>query len=70
VAVIGIVAAVLLLGLGFLGGSLLTDGGGHHRFPALARDGHGQFYGPQSGSNGRAFPHRAAGSPPSPSSTS
>jgi hypothetical protein len=78
VMAIALVAAVVLLGLGFLGGSLISGHGNHHRPSAFAhssgRSGHGQFHGPQQrGPNTRTFPSRPSGSAtstPTPSSTS
>ena len=78
VTAIALVAAVVLLGLGFLGGSLISGHGNHHRSSAFAhsseRNGYGQFHGPQQrGPNARTFPGRPSGSatpPPTPSSTS
>ncbi len=78
VAAIALVAAILLLGLGFLGGSLISGHGNHHRSSAFthssARNGYGQFHGSkQRGPTARTFPGRPSGSAtpnPTPSSTS
>jgi hypothetical protein len=74
--VIAIVAAVVLLGLGFLGGSLLTRGGDNHR-PGFDRTGHHRTFGPPNGVNGpangsntRPLPRRSAAPSPSASSPS
>lgn len=65
VAAIAVIAAVLLFGLGFLGGSQLNGGNGHHRPPAFGRAADGRPYAPLNGPNGRVQPRR----PPSPSSS-
>jgi len=74
VAVIAVIAAVVLVGLGFLGGSLVTGHGNHHRTPAFAHSGYGQFRAPQGhGPNGRTSANHPSGSgkrAPSPTSTS
>ena len=69
VAAIALVAAVLLLSLGFLGGSLLAAGD-HHGSPMVSRESHGQFYGPRGGANHQQLPRRAPAATPSPAPSS